>query len=116
MPPKAAEGQGSRGAEEILPLGSSAPPLPCCGWRMALMTTGVDISSVECLDRETLATQQACRLERLLAETYRRNPFYKRKLGEAGVAVHALRLPNDLARSAPSVCRGAACPAKSGSG
>ncbi len=65
---------------------------------MALMTTGVDISSVECLDRETLATQQACRLERLLAETYRRNPFYKRKLGEAGVAVHALRLPNDLAR------------------
>jgi len=65
---------------------------------MALMTTGVDISSVECLDRETLATQQACRLERLLAETYRRNPFYKRKLGEAGVAVHALRLPKDLAR------------------
>ena len=56
------------------------------------------ISSVECLDRETLATQQACRLERLLAETYRRNPFYKRKLGEAGVAVHALRLPKDLAR------------------
>src|SRR6266702_3072161 len=54
MPPKAAEGQGSRGAEEILPLCSSAPPLPCCGWCMALMT--------------------------------------------AGVAVHALRLPKDLAR------------------
>jgi phenylacetate-CoA ligase len=45
-----------------------------------------------------LAPDQARRLEQLLAKTYGSNPFYTRKLDEAGIAVHALRFPEDLAK------------------
>jgi phenylacetate-CoA ligase len=48
------------------------------------------------LEREALASLQGRRLQRLLADIYRRNPFYTRKLDEAGIAVSALQFPRDL--------------------
>jgi len=62
------------------------------------MTREVQIPSVECLDRDALAAHQARRLERLLAETYRRNRFYTRKFDDAGLELGALRFPQDLAQ------------------
>jgi phenylacetate-CoA ligase len=53
-------------------------------------------ASTECLDREALASLQARRLERLLSDIYGRNPFYTRKLDDAGIRVEALRFPGDL--------------------
>ena len=38
------------------------------------------------------------RLERLLTQTYGRNPFYTRKFDEAGISIAALRFPQDLAK------------------
>jgi phenylacetate-CoA ligase len=61
------------------------------------MTREAEIPAAECVDRETLTSQQAGRLERLLSRTYGRNPFYSRKFDEVGIAVHALRFPRDLA-------------------
>jgi phenylacetate-CoA ligase len=60
------------------------------------MTPPVENPSVECLEREALASLQGRRLQRLLADIYRRNPFYTRKLDEAGIAVSALQFPRDL--------------------
>jgi phenylacetate-CoA ligase len=62
------------------------------------MPSDVAIPQAECFDRESLAFQQGRRLERLLGEIYRRNLFYTRKLDEAGIAIHALRLPHDLVK------------------
>jgi phenylacetate-CoA ligase len=60
------------------------------------MKPEIGIPSAECMDRETLTSEQARRLERLLADIYGRNPFYTLKLKEAGVAMNSLRLPADL--------------------
>jgi len=62
------------------------------------MKPGVENPTVECLDRAALASLQGERLERLLAHIYGRNPFYTRKLDDAGIAVAALRFPRDLAK------------------
>jgi phenylacetate-CoA ligase len=45
-----------------------------------------------------MTEKQSARLERLLAMTYGRNPFYRRKFDNAGVAVESLRFPEDLAK------------------
>ena len=52
----------------------------------------------ERLERDALASQQGVRLSRLLATIHGRNPFYTRKLDDAGIDVAALRLPTDLSR------------------
>jgi phenylacetate-CoA ligase len=52
---------------------------------------------VERLDRDALAASQGRRLSALLAHIYGRNPFYTRKLDDAGVRIDALQLPRDLA-------------------
>ena len=62
------------------------------------MSLEVRNPSVECMDREALLLHQGHRLQRLLAEIYRRNPFYTRKLDAAGIAIRALRFPRDLAK------------------
>ena len=62
------------------------------------MKPGVENPPVECLDRAALESLQGQRLERLLAQIYRRNPFYTRKLDDARIAVTALRFPRDLAK------------------
>jgi phenylacetate-CoA ligase len=54
--------------------------------------------SGERLDRDELAAQQADRLAHLLSRIDGRNPFYARKLEAAGLEVHTLRFPRDLAR------------------
>src|SRR5215510_14004967 len=48
-------------------------------------------------DRGDLAAAQGRRLTQLLSAIYGRNPFYTRKLDQAGIDVRALRLPDDLA-------------------
>ena len=48
------------------------------------------------LDRAAMEAQQGRRLAALLAAVHGSNPFYTRKLDEAGVAIGALRLPGDL--------------------
>ncbi len=60
------------------------------------MTPGVQNPSVESLDRAALASLQGERLGRLLAQIYRRNSFYTRKLDDAGITAAALRFPRDL--------------------
>lgn len=56
----------------------------------------VDILERERLDPATRLSQQARRLEHLLATIYGRNPFYTRKFDEAGIQVEAVKLPRDL--------------------
>jgi phenylacetate-CoA ligase len=53
--------------------------------------------TAERLDRDQLAATQGRRLAQLLASIYGRNPFYTRKLDEAGIDVRSVRLPEDLA-------------------
>ncbi|HEY7186725.1 MAG TPA: AMP-binding protein [Vicinamibacterales bacterium] len=53
--------------------------------------------TAERLDRGDLAAAQGRRLTQLLSAIYGRNPFYTRKLDQAGIDVRALRLPDDLA-------------------
>jgi phenylacetate-CoA ligase len=48
------------------------------------------------LDRAAIEAHQGRRLTALLAAVHGRNPFYTRKLDDAGVAIGALRLPGDL--------------------
>jgi len=60
------------------------------------MTPGVQNPPAESLDRAALGSLQGERLGRLLAQIYRRNPFYTRKLDDAGIAVATLRFPRDL--------------------
>lgn len=45
-----------------------------------------------------MTIQQARRLEKLLANTYRRNPFYTQKFDTAGIAVQALNFPEELGK------------------
>ena len=52
----------------------------------------------ESLDRESLARWQERRLRELLVAIRDRNPFYSRRLADAGIDVNALRLPRDLSR------------------
>ena len=52
----------------------------------------------ECLPREQIAARQAARLRDLLDAVHGRNPFYTRKLTEAGIEVSQLALPRDLTR------------------
>jgi len=61
-----------------------------------IVTLDVEIPSGERVDRETLASLQGRRLERLLGYTYGRNPFYTSKFDEAGIRIEALQLPYDL--------------------
>ena len=61
------------------------------------MTSDIDIPPAECADRAVLAAHQEERLTRLLNNVYGRSAFYTRKLDEAGIRIHALRLPADLA-------------------
>ena len=53
--------------------------------------------TAERLDRGDLAAAQGRRLAQLLLAIYGKNPFYTRKLDQAGIDVRALRLPDDLA-------------------
>jgi phenylacetate-CoA ligase len=57
-----------------------------------------DIPAAERCDRRALESLQRERLSRLLADVGRRNPFYSRKLAEAGIEIEALDLPLELAR------------------
>ena len=50
----------------------------------------------EQFDRDALAAWQGRRLALLLSQIDGRNPFYTRKLREAGVQIHRLQLPIDL--------------------
>ena len=52
--------------------------------------------TAERLDRGDLAAAQGRRLAQLLLAIYGRNPFYTRKLDQAGIDVRGLRLPEDL--------------------
>lgn len=54
------------------------------------------IHPAERLDRDALAAFQRRRLGELLRSIHRRNPFYTRKLNEAGLDVASLELPVDL--------------------
>lgn len=51
---------------------------------------------VDRLDRKALSALQGRRLSALLSDVYRRNPFYTRKLDEAGIRLDELTLPDDL--------------------
>ncbi len=51
---------------------------------------------VEQLDRDRLAVGQGRRLSELLQAVQGRNPFYTRKLAEAGIDASTLRLPEDF--------------------
>ena len=62
----------------------------------SIVTSHSDIPSGERVSRDTLATLQGRRLERLLSDIRGRNPFYTRKLEETGVRVESLRFPDDL--------------------
>jgi phenylacetate-CoA ligase len=53
---------------------------------------------VEQLDRDRLAECQGRRLAELLQAVKGRNPFYTRKLDDAGIDVSKLRLPEDFGR------------------
>jgi hypothetical protein len=53
---------------------------------------------VEQLDRDRLAECQGLRLAKLLQAVKGRNPFYTRKLDDAGIDVGRLRLPEDFRR------------------
>lgn len=53
---------------------------------------------VDRLDRKALSALQGRRLSALLLDIYRRNPFYTRKLDEAGIRLDELTLPDDLDR------------------
>jgi phenylacetate-CoA ligase len=56
------------------------------------------MNTVGRLDRDAMIAFQGRRLSALLAGIYRHNPFYTRKLDEAGVDVATLRYPDDLRR------------------
>jgi len=49
-------------------------------------------------DRDILATDQSNRLAQLLRHIYGRNPFYTRKLDQAGLRPESLTFPRDLSR------------------
>jgi len=59
----------------------------------------------EQFDRDALAAWQGRRLALLLSQIDGRNPFYTRKLREAGVQIHSLQLPTDL-RTLPLTTKG----------
>jgi len=59
----------------------------------------------ERFDKDALAAWQGRRLALLLSQIDGRNPFYTRKLREAGVQIHRLRLPSDL-RTLPLTTKG----------
>jgi len=59
----------------------------------------------EQFDRDALAAWQGRRLALLLSQIDGRNPFYTRKLREAGVQIHRLQLPSDL-RTLPLTTKG----------
>ena len=59
----------------------------------------------ERFDRDALAAWQGRRLALLLSQIDGRNPFYTRKLREAGVQIHRLQLPTDL-RTLPLTTKG----------
>lgn len=56
------------------------------------------MQSAERLERGALAARQGEHLSRLLAHIHGRNPFYTRKLRDAGVDVKELRFPDDFLR------------------
>ena len=58
--------------------------------------SSVDILPAERRDRVSLATLQGRRLLRLLGDIHGRNPFYTRKLDEAGIRLELLNLPDDF--------------------
>ena len=59
----------------------------------------------ERFDKDALAAWQGRRLALLLSQIDGRNPFYTRKLREAGVQIHRLQLPRDL-RTLPLTTKG----------
>ena len=58
--------------------------------------SSVEIPPAERRDRNSLATLQGRRLLRLLGDIHGRNPFYTRKLDEAGIRLELLNLPDDF--------------------
>jgi phenylacetate-coenzyme A ligase PaaK-like adenylate-forming protein len=56
------------------------------------------MQTVEHLDREQLSVMHGKRLSQLLVALYGKNPFYTRKLDQAGIQPSALELPGDLTR------------------
>ena len=58
--------------------------------------SSVEIPPAERRDRSSLATLQGRRLLRLLGDIHGRNPFYTRKLDEAGIRLELLNLPDDF--------------------
>ena len=58
--------------------------------------SSVEIPPAERRDRISLATLQGRRLLRLLGDIHGRNPFYTRKLDEAGIRLELLNLPDDF--------------------
>ena len=58
--------------------------------------SSVEIPPAERRDRSSLAILQGRRLLRLLGDIHGRNPFYTRKLDEAGIRLELLNLPDDF--------------------
>ena len=58
--------------------------------------SSVEIPPAERRDRISLAILQGRRLLRLLGDIHGRNPFYTRKLDEAGIRLELLNLPDDF--------------------
>ena len=58
--------------------------------------SSVEIPPAERRDRTSLAALQGRRLLRLLGDIHGRNPFYTRKLDEAGIRLELLNLPDDF--------------------
>jgi phenylacetate-CoA ligase len=56
------------------------------------------MQTTEHFDREQLSVLHGTRLSRLLAAIHGKNPFYTRKLDDAGIELPALSLPRDLSR------------------
>jgi phenylacetate-CoA ligase len=52
----------------------------------------------ERIDRQAIAGAQGRRLAALLGQIYGRNPFYTRKLDQAGIRLQELKLPDDLSQ------------------
>jgi phenylacetate-CoA ligase len=61
-------------------------------------TAAGDLHPAERMDRHDLGVWQGRRLSALLQRLHGRNPFYTRKLDDAGLEVGTLRLPADLRR------------------
>lgn len=54
--------------------------------------------TAERLDRDALTAAQGRRLTELVTAIYGRNPFYTRKLDDAGLQIERLQFPRDLER------------------